>query len=344
MSRARFCIVTEFAGTARDERETDCLRQAGYDVVVHPLRSSRRLPPQADVYHAHGTLATMLTCFVVAKARRRRYVADFNDAISTVSAGASSEYYEQEGLWNREETERDAVRIDAIRGMIPDDVHTMLEIGCGNGVITNKLEQDVVGLDVSRTALRYVEKPCVQAAAGMLPFRKDSFDLVLSAETLEHLPPAEYETAKAEMLRVARRYILVELPYMQNLGIGMEKCPKCGHKFHANHHYRRYSLREIRGLFGRKASLRNWTTCGIKQPWFHPLLLVVKQRVGGRWAKSPFSICPRCGTRQNPTGFFEINAVVRWCNRRNQTLAAKREPFDSQICALFEARAGANRR
>ena len=43
----------------------------------------------------------------------------------------------------------------------------------------------------------------------MLPFRNDVFDVVMSCETLEHVPPAKWETFLSELCRVSRRLVFV---------------------------------------------------------------------------------------------------------------------------------------
>jgi 2-polyprenyl-3-methyl-5-hydroxy-6-metoxy-1,4-benzoquinol methylase len=101
----------------------------------------------------------------------------------------------------------------------PDSV---LDVGCGEGVLTLKWaqalgERPVVGLDLadpkleaewqarSRTNLSFVA-----GDAEELPFAEGEFDLVAAIETLEHV--ARPEAVLTEMGRVAARHLLVSVP------------------------------------------------------------------------------------------------------------------------------------
>ena len=53
----------------------------------------------------------------------------------------------------------------------------------------------------------------LRASGLALPFLDGSFDLVLSLDSLEHVPPADRPRYLAELLRVARRYVLLLAPF-----------------------------------------------------------------------------------------------------------------------------------
>lgn len=84
----------------------------------------------------------------------------------------------------------------------------ILETGCGNGKTLQPLVAAgyrVVGIDIAREAVRLTGGS--QAVAGdirMLPFRSDSFDVVLCRHVLGHLPERGRLRAAAELLRVVR--------------------------------------------------------------------------------------------------------------------------------------------
>jgi 2-polyprenyl-3-methyl-5-hydroxy-6-metoxy-1,4-benzoquinol methylase len=102
------------------------------------------------------------------------------------------------------------------------DPESLLDVGCGEGVLTLKWadalgDRRVVGLDLADPKLeaewRQRSRPnlgFVPGRAEQLPFQEDEFDLVAAIETLEHVPEAE--PAVAEMCRVARRHLLVSVP------------------------------------------------------------------------------------------------------------------------------------
>jgi GT2 family glycosyltransferase len=53
----------------------------------------------------------------------------------------------------------------------------------------------------------------VQGEAQKLPFPDRSFDLVISSDMLEHLPPEDRLTAFREMFRVSRRHVILAAPF-----------------------------------------------------------------------------------------------------------------------------------
>jgi len=92
----------------------------------------------------------------------------------------------------------------------------ILEVACGRGGFSNELARAgacVTGCDFSFVAVRVASaklreanhRPLVtfiQGDAQNLPFGDDSFDVVISCETIEHLPDAS--SALREMWRVSR--------------------------------------------------------------------------------------------------------------------------------------------
>jgi SAM-dependent methyltransferase len=102
-------------------------------------------------------------------------------------------------------------------------IESMLDVGCGEGVLTERwaarLEPArVVGVDLEDASLRAhwaqrPERPNLRfgaMSADALGFGDGEFELVAATEVLEHLPdPAG---ALAEMARVAARWLLVSVP------------------------------------------------------------------------------------------------------------------------------------
>ncbi len=81
------------------------------------------------------------------------------------------------------------------------DFHTILDIGCAAGTLTNKVSQilpnsKITGVDVYSSALafgkkRYPHINFVLSDAHKLPFKKNSFDLIICIETIEHVSDPE---------------------------------------------------------------------------------------------------------------------------------------------------------
>jgi ubiquinone/menaquinone biosynthesis C-methylase UbiE len=98
---------------------------------------------------------------------------------------------------------------------------SLLDVGCGEGVLTHKWAQrvdgTVVGIDLDDPHL-HAEWEKRQAPnleykvmkAENLPFEDNSFDLASAIEVLEHVPDPEHTVS--EMARVARGHLLVSVP------------------------------------------------------------------------------------------------------------------------------------
>lgn len=121
---------------------------------------------------------------------------------------------------------------------------TILDIGCGTGAMSRKLERwgTVVSADFSTLALEFcarrdLRRRCV-ADAMRLPFASASFDAIVALDLLEHLP--DDATALAEFIRVLKPggRLLASVPAYQSLWSGHDE---------ALMHFRRYLAKEVRG-------------------------------------------------------------------------------------------------
>ncbi len=97
----------------------------------------------------------------------------------------------------------------------------VLDVGCGKGFLLYDLTQampglQVTGLDVSRYAIdnakEEVRPHLVEGHANHLPFPDQTFDLVVSINTLHNLQCFDLDRALREMERVSKRhkYLVVE--------------------------------------------------------------------------------------------------------------------------------------
>lgn len=86
----------------------------------------------------------------------------------------------------------------------------VLEIGPGNMVVADQLRG--FGLNVVTLDYDVNLKPTVNGNFLKLPFKDNSFDVVLCAQVLEHLPFAKFEKAIKEIGRVAEKAV-VSLPH-----------------------------------------------------------------------------------------------------------------------------------
>lgn len=93
-----------------------------------------------------------------------------------------------------------------------DQTLRILEIGSGGLGIAPYLKMPVTGVDVRFEAPIYpLLKPVIGDAAN-LKFDDNSFDVVVGMDVLEHLPKKKRERAIAEMLRIARKKVIIGVP------------------------------------------------------------------------------------------------------------------------------------
>jgi SAM-dependent methyltransferase len=219
-------------------------------------------------------------------------------------------------------------KIRILREMMPRGVRSVLDLGCGNGLITNRLDDalKVVGLDWSRAALRHVERPCVCASALALPIKAGAFDLVLCSQLLEHLTDTELRETAGELLHLAPHFLLLSVPDNENLHINELRCRKCHLVFNASHHKQSFSAESVAALFT-GYSLRAIRNGGPPVRAYPIGLLRIRQRLGGRWYPLPPErtvMCPGCGNRSFPRASY--NPVSILCDGMNRMIS-RRHPY-----------------
>lgn len=189
-----------------------------------------------------------------------------------------------------------------IAELIPYGVKTILDVGCGNGIITNLLNEkyEVTGLDSSKEALEHVKAKKVLSSAAEIPFADNSYDLVLSSEMLEHLTDDELAKVRNEIVRVARKYVMITVPDSEYLPRSYCKCPNCSSIFHVWHHLQSFSRSRLESLFSPHCKIVHYETLGARQKQWIPLLISLKHALGQWMHPGTKGICPICGNTKFP--------------------------------------------
>jgi len=99
-------------------------------------------------------------------------------------------------------------QIDLVRSFKPNKI---LEIGIGNKTVSDYLKKHEFNIDTCDIDKKL--KPDFIADIKKLPFKENSYDLVLSCEVLEHLPFSDFDKALSEIWRVTKKYAVISLPY-----------------------------------------------------------------------------------------------------------------------------------
>ncbi len=99
------------------------------------------------------------------------------------------------------------------------DPHKILDIGCGEGFITNQLRlitsKEVIGMEIGKEVLlkaikAYPNISFIQGSTYKIPFDDNSFELITALELLEHLE--ESKTAIRDMKRVCSKWLILSIP------------------------------------------------------------------------------------------------------------------------------------
>ena len=126
-------------------------------------------------------------------------------------------------------SEKERLRIQDLLRLLPDGGGSILEIGVRDGHHTHQLAtrfEQVTALDLEKPDL---DLPNVTPVAGdvtNLEFPDSSFDVVLCAEVLEHVP--KLRAAASEITRVARHKVVIGTPFRQDTRLARSTCSTCG--------------------------------------------------------------------------------------------------------------------
>ena len=239
------------------------------------------------------------------------------------------EYYETAEFWQPGVLENEGGTLERIRAtiaLIPSEVQSLVDVGCGNGLFLNTLAATgriprLLGIDRSETALAYVKTDRKLGDVTQIDLDDRSFDCASCLQVLEHIPVPVYDAALAELARVASRYMVVSVPFAEDLEDGRTTCPACGSSFNANLHLRSYSKESFRAMF-KPHGFECVTTelCGPSTTYrFHKQYRrIVDPAAHKRWF-SP--ICPVCGYSGRETSAPAAEAPER-PRTRNPVLAA----------------------
>lgn len=143
-------------------------------------------------------------------------------------------------------------RVEEVVEIIKDKEGRMLDVGLGLGFVEksllrlNKKDLTFYGIDISKFAIAKARKKLAgkftRGSILQIPFASEYFDLVLSLEILEHIPPFQTFKALDELWRVLKKrgLVIVSVP----LNEGLEAMCKRG--LNPNGHVRVYTAELIR--------------------------------------------------------------------------------------------------
>jgi ubiquinone/menaquinone biosynthesis C-methylase UbiE len=102
----------------------------------------------------------------------------------------------------------------------PLNIENVVDVGCGDGILLARLKKEKIGKDwegidndSGLVELANKVRPNLKITTGdiyKLPFKSNSFDLVVCTEVLERLENPK--KAYRELLRVSKKYVLLSVP------------------------------------------------------------------------------------------------------------------------------------
>lgn len=252
----------------------------------------------------------------------------------------SSEYnpfiFKNPELWvNYDRSGEIKKKLPLIFNHIPDDVTSIIDVGCGNGEITNHFPEKykVIGIDSSKEALEYVKKEKIQCFANNIPVEDFSHDMVFSSELLEHLPENIVIKTISEFRRIAKKYIFISVPNKEQLENYLIKCSSCNNKFHAYGHLNSFTVQSLHKLIGKDFRIIWNSAEGKTVKEYNPFLLKLRHRLAKVYfAPSEYTVCPYCQNKSFP--IHKGNIYSKIINGLNLIMPKKKKKY--WLFALFE--------
>ena len=215
--------------------------------------------------------------------------------------------YESTHVWDQSLQLGQKNLTQAIIDFFPKEINSALDIGCGDGKLTSTLIEvtkcPFVGLDTSQEALSRCSFHTIQADATDLPFQENAFDLVLTTDMLEHLPRDMEDKVWEQLFRVSNKWVMVAVPFREELLEATAKCHECGTPYHVNWHMRSYDWPELISRCPDSYVVDKIVLTG--EPWSaHPILETrFRREIMNEWGGWTEAVCPHCnkpGTSPDP--------------------------------------------
>jgi ubiquinone/menaquinone biosynthesis C-methylase UbiE len=209
------------------------------------------------------------------------------------------------------QSESEQARAQDLLRILPSQGQSVLEVGARDGYFSRLLAgrfEAVTALDLEKPSFHIGRVVPVQGDVRRLEFPDNAFDCVICTEVLEHVP--EVEQAAAELARVARRDVVIGVPYCQDIRLGRTTCPHCGQINPPWGHVNSFTEKRLRRLFaGLQPATVSWVWHNRDRT--NALSAWLMNRAGNPWGtyhqEEP---CTRCGGRlHRPVGRSLVQKV-----------------------------------
>ena len=204
--------------------------------------------------------------------------------------------------------------VESLLATIPLDAEIILDIGSGPGYINGRIPADysLLAMDIDEEILRYNTRKTCLGDIMDIPLADNSVDLIMACDMLEHLPDEVLKKGAAELERVSRKYIYLQVPFQEDPLHAFAHCPRCGNVWHVNHHKRVFDEQILKSVLSNEWEpvLINYT--GELSYRRNGLLeSEIAKRIGWKVYNVEGCRCPKCGAESKPKGSSELKLLQR---------------------------------
>lgn len=223
--------------------------------------------------------------------------------------------------------------------IVPKNLSTVLDVGARDGHFSKLLAEHfeiVTALDLTMPQFNFEGVRPIQGDVTRLQFPDESFDVVFCTEVLEHVPALE--KACSEIVRVARRAVVIGVPYKQDTRLGRTTCNNCGETNPPWGHVNTFDEQRLRRLFSKCRAIRT-SFVGATNDRANPLSAWLMDLAGNPWGVyDQDEPCIHCGERMSPptSRSFAQKLIASLALRLNQLQSRFNPTRPNWIHMVFE--------
>lgn len=235
--------------------------------------------------------------------------------------------------------EQEQLRARDLIRLLPRGQRTVLDVGARDGYFSQLLTEyfeEVTALELKKPDLDIERVIPVSGDIRKLDFSDQSFDCVFCAEVLEHIP--ELEQAAFEISRVARSYLLIGVPFKQDIRVGRTTCSSCGQINPPWGHINTFTQEKLINLF------KGWTPIevsfvGLTKSKTNPISAWLMNIAGNPWGRyNQEESCIKCGAKIfAPTKRTSIQRICSFsADQLNLIQGCFVQPWPDKMHILFK--------